>query len=51
MGNNALWRNKMLDLHQQELDAIFASSSLETFEEVSQEELDAIVLAEAWPYM
>ena len=44
----------MLDLHQQELDAIFASSPTEeTFEEVkvSQEELDAIVLAEAWYYM
>ena len=41
----------MLDLHQQELDAIFASSPTETFEEVIQEELNTIIQAEAWYYM
>jgi len=40
-----------IDVAQQELDAIFASNPLETFDSVTQEELDAIVLAEAWAYM
>lgn len=49
MGNNTLWRNKMLD-KMLDLEDVFAGeiiASEETFAEQAQEELDAILLAEA----